>query len=100
MNSTSELPTGTTTTTTTNEVPTLVLRGNCPENEETGRSVRWKEDTVDNEHQNKKKSKCCCVYIKPRDRQVPPKENENENHDCGACHHHTPSDYQQKKEEN
>merc|ERR1711870_136968 len=26
----------------------------------------WTEDTVDNEHMNKKKSKKCCIYSKPR----------------------------------
>lgn len=30
-----------------------------------GSRVRWREDTVDNEGMNKKKSKCCCVYQKP-----------------------------------
>jgi len=28
--------------------------------------VKWAEDTVDNEHMNKKKSKICCQYSKPR----------------------------------
>ncbi|KAJ1919145.1 hypothetical protein H4219_002194 [Mycoemilia scoparia] len=28
--------------------------------------IRWAEDTVDNEHMNKKKSKICCIYRKPR----------------------------------
>eukprot|EP00913_Durusdinium_trenchii_P025128 g23587.t1 len=28
--------------------------------------VTWAEDTVDNEHLNKKKSKKCCIFSKPR----------------------------------
>mmetsp|Transcript_59483 Transcript_59483/g.153160 ORF Transcript_59483/g.153160 Transcript_59483/m.153160 type:complete len:128 (+) Transcript_59483:147-530(+) len=28
--------------------------------------VQWTEDTVDNEHLNRKKSKKCCIYKKPR----------------------------------
>ncbi|ODV89611.1 hypothetical protein CANCADRAFT_46027 [Tortispora caseinolytica NRRL Y-17796] len=30
------------------------------------RTVRWVEDTVDNEHLNKKKSKICCIYHRPK----------------------------------
>ncbi|CAK9100076.1 E3 ubiquitin-protein ligase PPP1R11 (Protein phosphatase 1 regulatory subunit 11) [Durusdinium trenchii] len=29
-------------------------------------NVTWAEDTVDNEHLNKKKSKKCCIFSKPR----------------------------------
>ena len=29
-------------------------------------AVKWAEDTVDNEHMDKKKSKICCQYNKPR----------------------------------
>eukprot|EP00930_Biecheleria_cincta_P080979 TRINITY_DN6952_c0_g1_i1.p1 TRINITY_DN6952_c0_g1~~TRINITY_DN6952_c0_g1_i1.p1 ORF type:complete len:122 (-),score=19.04 TRINITY_DN6952_c0_g1_i1:45-386(-) len=29
-------------------------------------NVTWTEDTVDNEHMNRKKSKKCCIYSKPR----------------------------------
>eukprot|EP00438_Fugacium_kawagutii_P024464 Skav208078 [mRNA] locus=scaffold1800:97442:103107:- [translate_table: standard] len=29
-------------------------------------NVTWAEDTVDNEHMNKKKSKKCCIFSKPR----------------------------------
>merc|ERR1712087_711898 len=31
-----------------------------------GRGVRWTEDTVDNEHMNKKSSKKCCIFHKPK----------------------------------
>ncbi|TNV75143.1 hypothetical protein FGO68_gene4678 [Halteria grandinella] len=27
--------------------------------------IKWTEDTIDNEHMNKKKSKICCQYNKP-----------------------------------
>ncbi|MFC1451419.1 PPP1R11/YPI1 family protein, partial [Bacillus cereus] len=36
--------------------PVLHLR---PKNKQ---RVRWKEDVVDNEHMNKKKSKICCIF--------------------------------------
>lgn len=29
--------------------------------------VRWTDDTVDNEHMNKKKTKICCIYHPPDD---------------------------------
>eukprot|EP00416_Gambierdiscus_australes_P028319 CAMPEP_0171088440 /NCGR_PEP_ID=MMETSP0766_2-20121228/20783_1 /TAXON_ID=439317 /ORGANISM="Gambierdiscus australes, Strain CAWD 149" /LENGTH=125 /DNA_ID=CAMNT_0011546241 /DNA_START=55 /DNA_END=429 /DNA_ORIENTATION=- len=29
--------------------------------------VQWSQDTIDNEHMNKRKSKKCCIYKKPRD---------------------------------
>mmetsp|Transcript_66043 Transcript_66043/g.137948 ORF Transcript_66043/g.137948 Transcript_66043/m.137948 type:complete len:138 (-) Transcript_66043:161-574(-) len=29
--------------------------------------VTWTDDTVDNEHLNRRKSKKCCIYKKPRD---------------------------------
>uniref|UniRef100_A0A7S2AZD2 Type 1 phosphatases regulator n=1 Tax=Alexandrium andersonii TaxID=327968 RepID=A0A7S2AZD2_9DINO len=28
--------------------------------------VQWTDDTIDNEHLNKRKSKKCCIYNKPR----------------------------------
>jgi protein phosphatase 1 regulatory subunit 11 len=30
------------------------------------KKVNWTEDTIDNEHMNKKKSKICCIFKKPR----------------------------------
>ncbi len=30
------------------------------------KKVTWSEDTVDNEHLNKKKSNICCIYHKPK----------------------------------
>jgi hypothetical protein len=29
------------------------------------KKVTWTEDTIDNEHMNKKKSKICCIFKKP-----------------------------------
>lgn len=29
------------------------------------KKVIWSNETVDNEHMNRKKSKCCCIYEKP-----------------------------------
>ncbi|KAK3304506.1 phosphatase inhibitor-domain-containing protein [Chaetomium strumarium] len=31
------------------------------------RKVKWREDVIDNEGLNKKKSKVCCIYHRPRD---------------------------------
>ena len=36
----------------------------------TQRQVSFDEETVDNEHMNKKKSKICCIYKKPHDPNV------------------------------
>ncbi|PZC73429.1 hypothetical protein B5X24_HaOG209525 [Helicoverpa armigera] len=44
-------------------VAVITLRPTRPE---TRKKVVWTEDTVDNEHMNKKKSKCCCIYEKPK----------------------------------
>lgn len=44
------------------QAPTLKLRK--PETER--KTIKWSEDTIDNEGQGKKSSKCCCVYRKPR----------------------------------
>ncbi|KAL4219669.1 hypothetical protein ACF0H5_022241 [Mactra antiquata] len=43
--------------------PTLKLKLRKPKND---KKVKWTNETVDNEHLNKKKSKCCCIYEKPR----------------------------------
>lgn len=32
---------------------------------ERDRKITWTEDTIDNEHLDKKKSKCCCIYDPP-----------------------------------
>jgi len=55
------------------------------------RRVQWTEDTVDNEHMNKKKSKCCCVYKKPL--KFGESESEDSDSDCEHCSHHTPKDF-------
>jgi len=43
--------------------PNVVLKLKKPE---TDKKVKWDQQTVDNEHMDKKKSKCCCVYEKPK----------------------------------
>jgi len=55
------------------------------------RRVQWTEDTVDNEHLNKKKSKCCCIYKKPV--VFGESESEDSDSDCEHCSHHTPKDF-------
>ncbi|CEP63546.1 type 1 protein phosphatase-activating protein YPI1 LALA0_S08e04984g [Lachancea lanzarotensis] len=66
-------------------VPVLQLRGatsNHPTKDldEGQRSkVHWKEDVVDNEHMNKKKSKVCCIFH--------PQQN-FEDIDAKECDHH------------
>jgi len=55
------------------------------------RRVQWTEDTVDNEHMNKKKSKCCCIYKKPV--VFGESESEDSDSDCEHCSHHTPKDF-------
>jgi len=55
------------------------------------RRVQWTEDTVDNEHMNKKKSKCCCIYKKPL--KFGESESEDSDSDCEHCSHHTPKDF-------
>jgi protein phosphatase 1 regulatory subunit 11 len=92
------------TTTETNQSiqtnpPTLVLELN--HSNENGPRVRWTEETIDNEHLNKKKSKCCCIYTKPHD---PESNNDqitenNEFDNCEHCRFHTESDYSAKPEE-
>jgi len=55
------------------------------------RRVQWAEDTVDNEHMNKKKSKCCCIYKKPMN--FGESESEDSDSDCEHCSHHKPKDF-------
>eukprot|EP00419_Tripos_fusus_P007283 CAMPEP_0172674608 /NCGR_PEP_ID=MMETSP1074-20121228/12829_1 /TAXON_ID=2916 /ORGANISM="Ceratium fusus, Strain PA161109" /LENGTH=145 /DNA_ID=CAMNT_0013492031 /DNA_START=73 /DNA_END=511 /DNA_ORIENTATION=+ len=60
-------------TTTATVLETAPLQANTPEtlhlvlNPRPQNNVQWTEDTVDNEHMNKKKSKKCCIYNKPRE---------------------------------
>ncbi|CAL8083358.1 unnamed protein product [Orchesella dallaii] len=58
----------------------LVLRK--PKNK---KKVVWTEETVDNEHMNKRKSKCCCIYKKPHVFGESSSESEDE---CENCHGH------------
>ena len=53
--------TRTSTVTLTESAPPIVIAQLKPR-----RNVQWREDTVDNEHMNKRKSKICCIYQKPR----------------------------------
>lgn len=55
------------------------------------RRVQWSEETIDNEHMNKKKSKCCCIYKKPMN--FGESESEDSDSDCEHCSHHTPKDF-------
>lgn len=77
--------------------PTLVLELN-PATEPKPPKVRWTEETVDNEHMDKKKSKCCCVYTKPHDPQSEQTDS-NEFDNCDHCRFHTESDYSAKSED-
>ncbi|XP_060595767.1 E3 ubiquitin-protein ligase PPP1R11-like [Ruditapes philippinarum] len=62
--------------------PTLQLKLRKPKND---KKVKWSNETVDNEHLNKKKSKCCCIYEKPRMFG----ESSDEDDDCtGHCRGH------------
>jgi protein phosphatase 1 regulatory subunit 11 len=84
----------------TNPPPTLVLGLN--HTIESGSRVRWTEETIDNEHLNKKKSKCCCIYAKPHDPQSNKDDQITENNEfdnCQHCRYHTESDYSTKTEE-
>ncbi|CUS49623.1 LAQU0S24e00562g1_1 [Lachancea quebecensis] len=77
-------------------VPVLQLRGS-PHDQREGaghtlatsggkekREVRWKEDVVDNEHMNKKKSKVCCIFHPQQDFEDMGEE------ECGHCDHSDP----------
>ncbi|CAB3231529.1 unnamed protein product [Arctia plantaginis] len=50
------------------------------------KKVVWTEDTVDNEHMNKKKSKCCCVYEKPH--KFGESDSEDSDDECEHCAGH------------
>ncbi|KAI8323292.1 hypothetical protein GQ54DRAFT_258449 [Martensiomyces pterosporus] len=58
---------------------TLYLRGDQPRNRA---RVQWSEDTVDNEHMNRKKSKVCCIFRKQR--MFGESDSESDS-DCGSC---------------
>ncbi|CAG4972633.1 unnamed protein product [Colias eurytheme] len=63
-------------------VTVITLR---PTKQQTRKKVVWTEDTVDNEHMNKKKSKCCCIYEKPRRFDESDTESDDE---CEHCFGH------------
>lgn len=52
----------------------------------TEKKVIWREDTVDNEHMNKKKSKCCCIYEKPRP--FGESSSDTDDDECEHCRGH------------
>ncbi|XP_037958375.1 E3 ubiquitin-protein ligase PPP1R11-like [Teleopsis dalmanni] len=62
--------------------PVLRLRLKKPKSK---RSVAWREDTVDNEHANKKKSKCCCIFRKQHEFGESSSESDD---DCENCFGH------------
>lgn len=47
----------------TNSLGQVVVKLKKPK---TKKVVKWTENTIDNEHMNKRKSKCCCIYKKPK----------------------------------
>jgi protein phosphatase 1 regulatory subunit 11 len=49
------------------------------------KKVVFTDDTVDNEHLNRKKSKCCCIYEKPK--QFDESESESDG-ECENCYGH------------
>jgi len=64
------------------EEETVVLTLRKPKS---SKKVVWTEETVDNEHLNRKKSKCCCIYRKPHQFGESSSESEDE---CDNCHGH------------
>lgn len=52
----------------------------------TKRHVVWREDTVDNEHLNRRKSKCCCVYVRPRE--FGESSSDSDDGECDHCRGH------------
>ncbi|XP_062533119.1 E3 ubiquitin-protein ligase PPP1R11-like isoform X2 [Bombyx mori] len=64
-------------------VAVITLR---PTRTEPRKKVVWTEDTVDNEHMNKKKSKCCCIYEKPR--RFGESDSEDSDDECEHCFGH------------
>ena len=74
-------PTSSTTTTSTETAPvapTLTLTLSPQQSEETQPRVRFANETINNEHMNRKKSKVCCIYSKPHD---PFKQEESSSED-------------------
>lgn len=65
-------------------VAVITLR---PTRAESRKKVVWTEDTVDNEHMNKKKSKCCCIYEKPR-KFDESDSSDSEDDECEHCFGH------------
>ncbi|GJQ70804.1 hypothetical protein Trydic_g732 [Trypoxylus dichotomus] len=53
------------------------------------RTVKWTEETVDNEHMNKKKSKSCCIYHKQRDFGESSSSSDESDDEDDYKHHHT-----------
>ncbi|KAL6939842.1 hypothetical protein ACO0RG_003689 [Hanseniaspora osmophila] len=49
--------------------------------------VTWKEDVVDNEHMNKKKSKICCIFH-PQQEFSDEEEQDGEQSHSESCSHH------------
>ena len=45
------------------------------------KNVTWTEDTIDNEHLNKRKSKICCIFHRPRLNHDDPSSDES----CSSC---------------
>ncbi|KAI0979992.1 hypothetical protein GJ496_007768 [Pomphorhynchus laevis] len=89
-----------TTTTTTNESRLILRLQDTRPNEEN--RVRFTNDTVDNEHLNKKKSKCCCIFtksskLKGENSNEEDQDNKNDDGNSGECDHcsnHRQSDFQ------
>lgn len=50
------------------------------------KKVSWTDETVDNEHLNKKKSKCCCVFEKQR--QMGESSSDDTDDECTHCSGH------------
>ncbi|OTF79009.1 phosphatase 1 regulatory subunit 11-like protein [Euroglyphus maynei] len=61
------------------------------------KKVQFTENTVDNEHLNRKKSKCCCIYEKPKIFGDPSSSSSSEDSgdepDCCPNHCHGPKRY-------
>lgn len=45
------------------------------------KQVKWSDNTVDNEHMNKKKSKSCCIYYKSKKFDESDSASDNDNED-------------------
>ena len=62
--------------------PVLRLRLKKPKAD---KRVGWRDDTVDNENMDKKKSKCCCIYKKTR---AFGESSSDEDEECEHCFGH------------